>query len=178
MKPRPLFVLLILALACGVLLALSLRMSPQRKSPPVLPQEPEPSALTAPENPHGGSGSISRPQLPDMTGLAVGTGHVGVDLPSHEDGVARMSQELETPAGDSRAEVSWPRTSGKVRELEEQLRDIRDDVNDATLEAVSRTLNALPFVSAEPEEAEWHVSGGRIELEIRIPAEDIKIGNP
>lgn len=180
MKLRTLLVLLILALVCGGGFALFMRLSAERRSLPALSEEAKPPSLTVPARPPEGSetGNAGHSPLPDMSGLAVGSGRAGVDLPVDDDGTARMKQELADPSGDSVDGVSWPRTSGKVRELEEQLREIRDDVNEVTLEAVSKTLNALPFVSADPEEAEWHLSGGRIELEIRIPAEDIKIGNP
>lgn len=117
------------------------------------------------------------PELPDLRGMSVGTGEAQPETLRSAVNLRKIGEDLSAPSSDKDKGFAWPKTSGKVKKIEDQIREIRDDIDEVTLDTVTRALNALPFVSAEPEDAQWHFSGGEIELEITIPVEDIKIGS-
>lgn len=64
----------------------------------------------------------------------------------------------------------------KVREVAEQVEDMMDAFDDATLNTVKDGLNSIPGVSADPSEAKIRVSGDRVTLKVTIPEEDLRIG--
>lgn len=178
MKKMGLLLLLILALLLGFTAALLQRtsklpgtnVSPLRRetmSDDLLHEEKLPSIPPKADFPHEA--------LPDLHGLSVGTGDVLVEVPRTGVDSERLAEEFSV--SNEEQSLVWPKTSGKLKDIEEQVKDIKAQIEEVTLDTVSRTLNALPFVSAEPEEAEWHISGGEVRLEITIPAEDIKIGS-
>jgi hypothetical protein len=115
--------------------------------------------------------------LPPLQGFSAGTGEVRVEIPESTMDIGALGKSFSDVDPDEDKGLVWPETSGKFKKIEDQVREIQEEVDEVTLDTVSRTLNLLPFVSAEPEEAEWHISGGKIELEIKIPVEDIKIGS-
>jgi len=64
----------------------------------------------------------------------------------------------------------------KVRELADQIKDMVDSFDDATLDAAKTGLNAIPGVHAEPSEAKLRMSDDGVTLKITIPIENLKIG--
>lgn len=64
----------------------------------------------------------------------------------------------------------------KIKEVADQLKDMVDSFDDATLETTRRALNNIPFFEAEPSKAKIRMSGDRVTLKVTIPADDIRIG--
>ncbi len=123
------------------------------------------------------SGSEEESGMPDLSGLAQGQGEVLFEIPpGGSDGKEWQEMSTESSVGTKNDDVFWPDFDGKTEAIEEQINEIRDDINRVTLEAVDYSLNSIPFVSADPDSVHWHVSGSEVKLEIKIPAEDISIG--
>ncbi len=64
----------------------------------------------------------------------------------------------------------------KIKEAADQLKDMVDSFDDATLKTTRRALNNIPFFEAEPSKAKIRMSGDRVTLKVTIPADDIRIG--
>ena len=64
----------------------------------------------------------------------------------------------------------------KFKEAADQLKDMVDSFDDATLKTTRRALNNIPFFEAEPSKAKIRMSGDRVTLKVTIPADDIRIG--
>ena len=62
----------------------------------------------------------------------------------------------------------------KVREVAEQLIEIRDDFDKATLDTVNKTLDEIPLVEMEADEATLRPSGDGVRLQINIPADTVR----
>lgn len=179
MKKGKCFFLLTLAFILGLFAALLKRPSPpsgpaiQAQQEGVLPEGSKQEAGVAAIRQDSRSSS---PALPDLQGMSVGTGKVLAEVPQPRVDLQRLGEDFSAPPAEREDDLVWPKTSGKLKKIEDQVKEIRDEIDEVTLDTVSRALNSLPFVSAEPEDAEWHISGGEIGLEITIPVEDLKIG--
>lgn len=64
----------------------------------------------------------------------------------------------------------------KIKEAADQLKDMVDSFDDATLKTTRTVLNKIPYFEAEPSKAKIRMSGDRVMLKVTIPADDIKIG--
>jgi len=62
----------------------------------------------------------------------------------------------------------------KIREVADQLIEIRDDFDKATLDTVNTALDELPLVEMEADEATLRPSGDGVRLEINIPADTVR----
>ncbi len=104
--------------------------------------------------------------LPDLSGLAVGSGKVDPLLPEMGSD-ARSLLRTEKPVV-----IDLPPC---VHDVAAQLEGLKKEIDTQTLKAAESGLNALPGVSASPDRAGWSLGGQEVKLEISIPAEDVKI---
>ncbi|MDD4365717.1 MAG: hypothetical protein PHF19_08220 [Synergistales bacterium] len=104
--------------------------------------------------------------MPDLSGLAVGSGKVDPLLPEMGSD-ARSLLRTEKPVV-----IDLPPC---VHDVAAQLEGLKKEIDTQTLKAAESGLNALPGVSASPDRAGWSLGGQEVKLEISIPAEDVKI---
>ena len=174
---RPLLILLclLLSLLAGALWALRRgeEISPRETAPlpayPSLPRESSPLG-DGPGGPRDGGLSEGpdegpSPSLPDFSGLARGSGRPDPLLPP--EGRAELSAEEEPLFS-----IDLPPL---LREMASQLEELKEGIEDQTLESVTKGLNALPGLTASPDRARWSLRGDDVKLEVSIPAEDIRI---
>lgn len=166
---RWLLVLLVLSLLAGSLWALRDREVnpavplPAEKPLPGYPPLPEETSRgSLPER--GGPPKTEEGLMPDLSGLARGSGNPDPLLP-------------EAPGPSSSAsEEEWQITIPPyLRDIADQLEELKQDLEEGTLKAAKSGLEVIPGVTASPDRARWSLSGGQTRVEISIPAEDLKI---
>jgi len=90
-------------------------------------------------------------------------------LPAHETAVPyEMESEEDASAFDS-GDIP-----PKVREIAEQLIELKDDFDDSTLKTVNKALDNVPYVDMEADDAELRPTGDGVKLKINIPADSVK----
>jgi len=62
----------------------------------------------------------------------------------------------------------------KVREIAEQLIELKEDFDDSTLKTVNKALDNVPYVDMEANDAELRPTGDGVKLNINIPADSVK----
>lgn len=77
---------------------------------------------------------------------------------------------------DGKGDYASIKLPPKVKKMADQLKDMVDAFDEATLQTTKTALNNIPYVEAEPSKARIRMSGDRVTLKVNIPAEDIKIG--
>lgn len=163
-------VLLVLSLLAGSLWAL--RDRGERPTVPLPAEKPLPGYPPLSEEGPGGKPkgrevlpvTEEKGRLPDLSGLARGLGKPDPLLPPPG-----------SPAS-SAPEEEWQITIPPyLRDVADQLDELKRDLEEGTLKAAKGGLEVIPGVTASPDRARWSLSGGEARVEISIPAEDLKI---
>lgn len=62
----------------------------------------------------------------------------------------------------------------KIRDVAEQLIELKEDFDDSTLKTVNKVLDNVPYVDMEADNAELRPTGDGVKLKINIPSDSIK----
>jgi hypothetical protein len=141
----------------------------EHKSPSVT-QEPSPSEDNRPVEPDLGKYKVRPIETEPFSN--------GMTDSGDKERLQGLADQLNGEGSSSKEEdvLSDLHLPPKVREVAEQVEDMMDAFDDATLNTVKEGLNSIPGVSADPSEAKIRVSGDRVTLKVTIPEEDLRIG--
>jgi len=157
---------------------------PERDEPsslvavPVHPETSIPGKVKAP------SGKVLRPLAPPtptiepIRGMGTGSPFSSRDIPGGNPSLQELARGLNHPVFPKEKTLFTSRDLGILGEMADSVQDFRDSLEDSALEGGSKTLNALPFVYAEPDEATVDYSGGTLTIGISVPVERFRIGKP
>lgn len=99
-------------------------------------------------------------------------------LPVEDKGVSaekELARSLNDPEGTNGTCFDSSDIPPRIRDIADQLMDLKTDLDDSALDTVNSALGHLPLVEVKADSAELRPSGDGIRLKVNIPAENIRI---
>lgn len=118
------------------------------------------------------------PTLEPIRGMGTGKPFSSKDIPGRELSLQELALGINHPPREGKRDLFTSRDLGVLGEVADSVQDFRHSLEDSALEGGSKTLNALPFVYAEPDQAKVDYSGGAVTIGISVPVERLRIGKP
>ncbi|MBN1333836.1 MAG: hypothetical protein JW971_08720 [Synergistales bacterium] len=86
-----------------------------------------------------------------------------------------LARSLNDPEGTNGTCFDSSDIPPRIRNIADQLMDLKTDLDDSALDTVNSALGHLPLVEVKADSAELRPSGDGIRLKVNIPAENIRI---
>lgn len=99
-------------------------------------------------------------------------------LPPDREGVSaekKLASSINDTSGMDSTSFDSSHIPPRIKNMAEQLIDLKNELDDSTLQSVNSTLGHIPIVEVKADSAVLRPSGDGIRLTVNIPAENIRM---